>query len=270
MTILGRKLPSLLAAGAIAAGFITAGAASASAASAPDLTCAGGSFTSPTSIAGGTYHSITVSGHCAINAGNVWVQRNVTIGGGASLEGDWAGSRLTVYRDLLVKPGGDVFLGCDPVENTCMDGDGISRHTIWGNFVASGGGLVVSHDNYIGGEVAMDGGGGGFGCSNLFEGGFPPFVDFAGNYIGGDATVADLKTCWDGFSHNWVGGSVNLNDNSTTTPDGNLADGNIVIGNMSCFENAPAPHLSDGPTQIMNEVGGVARGQCAAISTGLE
>jgi len=60
---------------------------------------------------------------------------------------------------------------------------------------------------------------------------------------------------------------VRLIDNQTAIPDGNLADGNHISGNFTCLADSPAPHLSDGPVQILNVVGGSARGQCAAIST---
>jgi len=60
---------------------------------------------------------------------------------------------------------------------------------------------------------------------------------------------------------------VRLIDNQTAIPDGNLADGNHISGNFTCLDDSPAPHLSDGPVQILNVVGGSARGQCAAIST---
>jgi hypothetical protein len=84
--------------------------------------------------------------------------------------------------------------------------------------------------------------------------------------IGGSASVSGLRTCWDGFSHNVVAGNVNHTDNRTAIDDGNLIDGNHIAGSLRCFDDAPAPHLSDGPTPTMNVVGKAAQGQCAAIS----
>jgi hypothetical protein len=267
MTLLRRKLPSVLGAAVLSVAFMATGVVTAAAA--PNGTCTGGTFGSPVSIAAGTYRSLTIAGNCAVNAGNVTVQRNVTVLPGAGLNALFGGSRLTVGRNLLVGAGASLGLGCDPVELACFDNaDATSSHTVWGNLIVDHGLLVIVHDNHIAGEVAQEGGGGGGSCASLFENGPPAYVDYAGNTIGSDATVSDLRTCWDGFSHNTVGGSVNLNNNKTTIPDGNLADGNIIAHDLVCFDDSPTPHLSDGPTKIKNVVGGVARGQCAAISVG--
>jgi len=50
----------------------------------------------------------------------------------------------------------------------------------------------------------------------------PAYTDYAFNTIGGSASVTGLRTCWDGFSHNTVGGNVQLVDNQTAIEDGNL------------------------------------------------
>jgi hypothetical protein len=266
--LLRKKLPSLLGAAALAVSFMATGVMTAAAA--PNGTCTGGTFVSPTPIPGGAYRSLTIAGNCAVDDGNVIVQRNVTVLPGASLNALFASSSLTVGRDLLVKTGGSIGLGCDPVELPCFDNaDATNGDTVWGNLVVNHGRLVIVHDSHIAGEVAQKGGGGGLNCAPISEGVTAAYVDYANNTIGGDATVADLRTCWDGFSHNTVGGSVNLNDNRTFLGDGNLADGNHITHNFSCFDDSPAPHLSDTPTKIMNVVGGVARGQCAAISVGV-
>jgi len=255
-----RKLSSVLAGGALAATLVVASAATVGAAS--NETCAGGT------IASGTYRNLTVTGFCMLDGGNVTVQRNVKVTSTGALDAMFAESTLTISGNLIVDTGGLLALGCDPEESACMDNpDGTSNHSIGRNLIANGAVLMIVHDNRIGGNVEQVGGGGGFSCNELFPHGPPAFTDYANNTIGGSATVTGLRTCWDGFSHNVVGGSVRLIDNQTAIPDGNLADGNHISGNFTCLADSPAPHLSDGPVQILNVVGGSARGQCAAIST---
>jgi hypothetical protein len=254
-----RKLSSLLAGGALAATFVIAGAANVGAAA--NGTCSGGT------IASGTYGNLTVTGFCTLDGGNVTVQRNLRVTSTGALEALFSGSTLTVGGNLIVQAGGLLALGCDPEEFACFDNpDGTSTHSVAGNLVADGAVLMIVHDNHIGGNVEQEGGGGGFSCDELFPNGPPAYTDYANNTIGGSATVTGLRTCWDGFSHNIVSGSVRLIDNQTAIDDGNLADGNHISGNFTCLGDSPAPHLSDGPVQVLNVVGGTARGQCVVIS----
>ena len=256
---LRRKVSSLLAGGALAAAFVIGGATNVGAAS--NGTCAGGT------VAPGTYGNLSIKGFCTIDGGNVNVQQNVQVTSTGLLLAFFSQSTLTVGGNLIVQAGGVLALGCDPEENPCFDDpNGTSAHSVSGNLVADHAVLVVVHDSHIGGNVADEGGGRGLNCDPLFPDGPPAFTDYAANTIGGSATVTGLRTCWDGFSHNIVSGSVRLIDNQTLDPDGNLADGNHIAGNFTCLDESPDPHLSDGPVKILNVVGGTVRGQCVVIS----
>ena len=254
------KLFSLLVGGATVATLFITGATGAAASD--KATCAGGT------IAPGTYSSLTITGFCTLDGGDVTVRHNLNVASTGALDALFSESTLTVGGSLIVEEGGLLALGCDPVELACMDNpDGTSTHSVAHNLKADGAVLMIVHDNRIGGNVDQQGGGGGFSCNELFPGGPPAYTDYAFNTIGGSASVTGLRTCWDGFSHNTVGGNVQLVDNQTAIEDGNLVDGNFIRNNLSCFENVPSPHLSDGPTPMKDIVGGHARGQCAAIST---
>jgi hypothetical protein len=256
-----RKLGSLLAGGALAATFAVTAATNASAAT-TNGSCSGGT------VAAGTYGNLTITGFCMLDGGNVTVQHNVKVTSTGALDAMFSESTLTIGGNLIVDTGGLLALGCDPVESACMDNpNGTSSHSVGHNLIADGAVLMIVHDNHIGGNVEQEGGGGGFSCNVLFPNGPPAFTDYANNTIGGQASVTGLRTCWDGFSHNVVAGNVQLSDNQTAIPDGNLVDGNHIGRNLSCTADTPAPHLSDGPIQILNVVGGKASGQCAAIST---
>jgi hypothetical protein len=254
-----RKLTSLLAAVALAASLVVAGAVSVSAAN--NGTCSGGTIKSA------TYRNLTVTGFCTLDGGNVTVQNNIKVTSTGALNAIFSRSTLTIGGNLIVDTGGLLGLGCDPEELACFDNpNGTSNHSVGRNLIADGAVLMIVHDNHIGGNVEQEGGGGGFSCNPLFPNGPPAYTDYANNTIGGSATVTGLRTCWAGFSHNVVSGSVRLIDNQTAIDDGNLADGNHIGGNFTCLGDSPAPHLSDGPVKTLNVVGGVARGQCVVIS----
>ena len=256
-----RKLSYLLAAGALAASLVVAGATSTAAAARG--TCGGGT------VAPGHYESLRVTGFCTLDGkGSVSVEGNVEVTSTGVLEGVFASSRLTVEGNVLVHPGGMLALGCDPVELACFDTPTVTMSDrIGGNLIAVGAVLMVIHDDVIEGNVIQSGGGGGFSCKALFVHGPPAYTDYANDTIEGNATVSGLHTCWDGFSHNNVSGNVRLIGNHTAIPDGNLTDGNRIGGNLSCFDESPAPHLSDPFVPMKNLVEGKVRGQCVAIST---
>src|SRR5450755_1731506 len=85
------------------------GSAIGTAAAAAATTCSG-TPTTPASLAGGTYSSVTVSGVCEVNAGQVVVTGNVTVSGSsAALVATFAHnihgagtSGLTVHGNVLV------------------------------------------------------------------------------------------------------------------------------------------------------------------------
>jgi hypothetical protein len=254
------RLMGFVGAVSLSAALLVTGAGTAAAASSGS-TCSGGP------VPAGTYKSLTITGSCEVVAGDVTVEGNLKVSSTGLLNALFSGSTLTVGGNLIVQQGGLLALGCDPEELACFDNpQGTSSHSIGGNLVADGAILMIVHDNRISGNVSQEGGGGGFSCSELFPHGPPAYTDYANNVIGGAASVTGLRTCWDGFSHNVVGKSVEFSNNQTAIPDGNLADGNHIARDFSCLGDSPAPHLSDGPVKTPNVVGGVASGQCAAIS----
>jgi hypothetical protein len=257
------KLTSVLAASALAAAFMVAG--SVPAAATGSYTCPGGS------VPAGSYRNLTITGFCAVNAGDVTVANNVTVTPTGGLDGTWAGSTLTVGRNLIVESGGTVFLGCntkDPCSNDPDPGHPTlsTNHVISGSVVSTGAPFLVIHNDSIGGSVSVDGGGVTYDCSNF------AFTDFDVNTIGGNVSISGLRTCWDGFANNVVGGNVDFENNIATIvepppvgADGNLVGGNTIARNLSCSGNSPTPHLSD-ETPVPNSVGGNTSGQCVGES----
>ena len=258
-----RKLSYLFAGAALAAGLVVTGATGAAAADSSKATCSGGT------VAPGEYQSLRVTGFCTLDGnGSVTVERSVEVTSTGTLEGVFASSKLMVGGNVIVRAGGNLALGCDPVELACFDSPQVTMSDrIGGSLIAQGAVLMVVHDDVIEHNVMQTGGGGGGSCSPVFPQGPPAYTDYANNTIEGSATVSGLHTCWAGFSHNVVEGNVRLVGNHTTIPDGNLVDGNKIGGNLSCFNLVPSPHLSDAFTKTKNVVDGKARGQCAAIST---
>jgi hypothetical protein len=260
MDLFRRKIPCTMGATALAAAFFMSGVVNAAADSPPHATCSGGS------VASGTYSSLQITGLCRLDSGNVTVVGDVTVASTGGLEALFSGSDLRVGDDLVVKSGGLLALGCEPGDVPCMnDATGHTNDAIFGNLAASGAVLMVVHRDYIAGNVTQTGGGGGLNCTALFPSGPPPYTDYNDDAIAGNVTVTGLRTCWDGFLTNSVGGTVKWNDNHTLIPDGNLMSTSAIHGDLNCFGNSPAPHLSD-ITPVKNVVFGVARGQCKALA----
>jgi hypothetical protein len=274
---LSRKLLSVLGSGAVAAMFMASGVTNAAAAA--NATCNGGS------VAAGTYTSLTVTGVCFVNSGNVTVTQNLTIAPGGGVNAAFFGSNLTVGHQLLIQSGALLVLGCEPFAFPCFNDPkanqggtlGIQTNDSVGhNLVSSGATLVLVHHSTISGNVVQTGGGGGLPCVELFPNGPPPYTTYEDNTIGGNVTVTGLQTCWDGFFRNNVAGNVNWNNNVTWNghvpdnppvdgdEDGNEISGNIVQGNLNCFGNFPAAQFGDS-AGVPNTVSGATRGQCTAL-----
>jgi hypothetical protein len=244
------KLSSLLAGSALAASILVAGAAPAAAAE--RTTCSGGS------IAGGTYESLTVTGSCVIDSGDVRVRHDVTVTSTGTLDGMHAGSTLTVRHDLVVRQGGSALLGCNS-DDGC---GGTVSDRIMGKVRSTGAMFLVLHNDTIRGNVSVSGGSAAYDCSAF------AFTDFAFDRIGGNVRITGLRTCWDGLAHNSIDGNVNFDNNVTLIvepppvgADGNELGDNNIEGNLSCFGNSPTPHLSDA-VPAPNRVDGKTRGQC--------
>jgi hypothetical protein len=245
----------MTAAGLMAIGSVTAYAA-------PNVTCRGGT------VAPGAYGTLAIAGSCQINGGDVTVQHNLVIKKGAVLIAAYGGSNLNVGGGIRMGPNSVLVLGCEPTEFQCLnDPDNVSStfDTIGGNLVANAAVAVIVHHTTLNGGVSQVDGGGGLTCNPIFPNGPPPYSDYTDNTIGGDATVADLHTCWNGFFRNTVSGSVHFNNNHTVIGDGNLVGQNTIAHDLSCFHNSPKPHLSDVTPAVPNKVGGTAAGQCKAL-----
>jgi hypothetical protein len=264
MHVLHRKLPSILGGVALAAALLAIGPVTAFASG--STTCAAGS------VAAGTYSSLTISGSCTVDAGNVVVKNNLNVLRGAALQATFYGSNLTVGGDLVVHNHGVLLLGCEPFASPCSNDPNAgtggtpgvqTNHSVRGSLVAEFARMVIAHHNAIFGDVHQSLGGGGVFCdfvhpNRLF------FTTYEDNTIGGDATITDLRTCWTGFIRNSVGGTVTFSRNTTFDEDGNEIVTNRIRGDLNCVGNDPAPQFGDsGGTP--NTVFGTTRGQCKVL-----
>ena len=255
------------------------GATAASATSPSSATCTGTSA-QPGSLPGGTYASVSVTGLCAVNDGQVVVTGNVTVQSGAVLAAVFARndvggsgtSGLTVDGDITVASGGTLFLGCEAAHAPCNDDPNKNTNptlnspaTVKGNVTATDPLGVIIHLSTIGGDATQSGGGGGVNCtpSGFFSKiGSPAFSDYEDNTIGGNLRVTGLSSCWLGGLRNKVGGSVTYSDDTLADPDANEILTNQIAGNFLCSDDSPTMEYGDSHGHP-NVVGGFATGQCA-------
>jgi len=257
---------------------LVGGASVATAATPGPVTCTG-SVATPGSLAGGTYSSVTVSGVCYVNSGQVVVTGSLTVVTGAALVAQFAKdkggpgtSALTVDGNVSVGSGATLVLGCEAPEYPCLDDDpgGPTLHsadTVKGGVVATDPLGVIIHDSSIGGDATQSGGGGGKTCATPTTGIFstlesPVYSDYEDSTIGGNLRVTGLGSCWFGALRDHVAGSVTFSGNSLTDPDAMETLTNQIAGNLLCSGNSPAVHFGDSGGTA-NVVGGFATGQCA-------
>ena len=270
MKSIRRKLLGLLATAAIAAAWVVA--APGAALAADGATCQGGS------VAGGSYSSLTITGVCAVNAGNVEVRGNLTVKRGAVLAAVFSGSNLKVGRNLSVQKGAILILGCEPFAFPCANdpdaqtgGTLSASGSVGGNLTAENALAVLVHNTSIGRNLELEGGGGGVSCvpnpilTSIAGFPAPPYATFEDVSIRGSASISEWQSCWLGFFRNTVGNNVNFNENVTADPDGNEVATNTIQGNLNCEKNSPAPQIGDSGGSL-NSVAGHARGQCAALA----
>lgn len=274
---------SVMAAALLAIPVSLAAASSAGAADHAGTTCSG-------SLGAGTYSSVTVSGTCNINAGQVIVTGDVTVPAGTSLLASYAlnggvastTSGLTVDGNIIVGSGGTLVLGCKAADAACFDDPNQSSPTlsspgtVQGSIMATSPLGVIVTNSTIGGDATQSGGGGdlageGPGCftppfTGIFNsfpgGGSPVYSDYEDNTIGGNLRVTGLNTCWLGSFRNQIGGSATFSGNSTGDPDGNEFLTNQIAGNLLCTGNSPAAQYGDS-VGSPNVVGGFGTGECA-------
>lgn len=250
---------------AVAAGALLAFGAQAGVASAAptSTTCPGGS------VAAGTYSSLTITGMCLVDSGDVTVQHSLVVAPGGALGAMFGGSNLTVGQNVSVGSGGILVLGCEPEAFPCFndsqDTPTMSTHdSVGGNLTADGALMMLVHGNEIGGNVTQSGGGGGVTCDlfPLGQNGPPAYSTYEDNQIGGNATIAGVHTCWLGFIRNTVARNVNYVGNVLYDPDGNEVVTNTIDRNLNCAANDPTPQVGDSGGNP-NTVGGRSNGQCA-------
>ena len=258
------------------------------------FTCTGGN------IPAGNYRSVLVTGVCYMPAGKVVIRGDLTIAAGALLDatnpGDPAASPLLpatvlVGGNVAVGRGSVLFLGCSP-NISCPKA--FTHDRIGGDVTATGALGVVIHSTWIGGSLSLLGGGGGLvggAQSGTCLGSFttnpptpapvpalwradpalangegpgmpiPVYSDSEDNWIGGNLTVTNLKSCWIGSLRNLVQGSATYRNNAMGDPDAMEIDNNLIAENMTCYGNVPAVQFGDSGS-APNIVGDRASGEC--------
>ncbi|HWD55009.1 MAG TPA: hypothetical protein VG346_07790 [Acidimicrobiales bacterium] len=247
----------------------TAGVASAT--TPGPATCGASGDTSPTSLPGGSYTTVTVAGICFIDSGQVVTSGDVTVEPGASLiaafatDGGSGTSGISVGGNINVDTG-TLVLGCENPEFTCEDNASLnSADTVQGSIEAPNALGVLVHNSTIDGDVVETGGGGGDNCiptpAFLF-GGPPVYSDYEDNTIGGNLRVTGLTTCWFGAIRNQIGGSATFANGTFADPDASENLTNTIAGNLLCSGNSPVVEYGDS-TGSANVVSGFGAGECA-------
>ena len=249
----------------------SAGASAGDASEGGDKTCTGGS------IAPGVYSNLKITGVCTVDAGSVKVEHNVTVLSGGALVALYGGtdkvrvgSNLNVSGNVFVRTNGILFMGCEPVNQICLNdpdqkvGSYFTRDAVGGSIIAKDALAVVVHLVVVGQDVSMNGGGGGVNCSGSLPPPLsgPPYGNFEDMIIGGSLTITEWQSCWLGFVRVAIANKVTLNNNVTADPDGNEMATNSIRGDLKCAGNNPSPQIGDSAGSL-NNVFGRARGQCA-------
>ncbi|MGA2520429.1 MAG: hypothetical protein ABSG81_06380 [Acidimicrobiales bacterium] len=249
--------------------------------------CSGGN------VPAGSYGSVVITGICYMPAGNVNIWGNLTITPGALLDAVTPGDPTTgtpvvpatvsVGGNVIVQHGAVLVLGCSPNISCAAPDPGISFDNVRGNLLAFGAQAVVIHDVSFGGDVSIQGGGGGTAAESC-NAQMPPmdttpvvnlepwsedanldfipvYTDFEDNSVGGSYSVTGLTTCWLGSIRNMISGDATFTNNTMGDPDATEIGNNLVGGNLACFDNDPAPQFGDGAAPDV--VSGRAIGQCS-------
>jgi hypothetical protein len=189
-----------------------------------------GGTTCTDTLAPGTYLGVVVpdGATCIISSGPLTIVGGVTVGAGATF----------------------VFGSEDTPDVTSV---------IVGGVHATNAANVQIHFSTISGGVDIQGGSGAFG--GPFGVTWNTIED---SLINGRVSIQGYNGFWMGFIRNTVNGSVNLNDNVLTDPDGNEYVTNTINGSFNCAGNSPAPQVGDSEGSP-NHVNGRATGQCAGL-----
>ena len=249
-----RSAASIFVFGLVTAGLV--GGASPAGADPTAAVCSGGSLSSPPTslapIASGTYSSLTVTGDCIIpDTAKVVVHGPVIVAPGAALD-DYTEAVFHVDGDVRVGNGAIVLLGCN-----FFDCEAPSDTRIHGSVLADAPLTMDIDGAVIDGDVISHGGGPG------------PSVDphsvvanfaFKDNIVGGNVSLTGWSGWWLGVLRNQVAGDVTVSRIAGTDPDALEVSENVIGGDMTCRDNAPAIQFGEGGTP--NIVDGGARGQC--------
>jgi len=233
----------------------------------------------------GSYDSMIVTGVCYMPTGNVNIKGDLKIAPGALLDavspgdptsGPVVPATVVVGGNVTVGSGAVLLLGCSPNTSCGPPNPGISFDRVQGNLTATGALGVVVHSASIGGDLSLNGGGGGTdtcvdipplwlsdpGLANGEGPGMPVpvYSDVEDSSIGGDLTVANLTSCWLGSLRNQISGDASFKNNVFGDPDATEIGNNLINGDLACFGNNPAPQFGDGAAPDL--VGGDGSGQC--------
>jgi hypothetical protein len=229
-------------------------------------TCSGGS------IAAGSYKSLTITGPCALDAGNVTVAQNVTVAPHGELIAAFGGSDIHIGGNLTVQSNGVLILGCEPEAFVCVNdpdqetGTLMTHDSVGLNLITQNALAVIVHASTFGLNTVVQGGGGGVTCDSTIPNvpGPPAYIDFEDNTIGGNSIVQGVHSCWAGYIRNHVARNVIYQGNMFADPDASELTTNHVGGNMICLGNSPQVQFGDS-SGSPNIVGGQAIGECKNV-----
>jgi hypothetical protein len=283
----------LVMATALFTGVMTTGAtllatSSAGAAGPASYTCSGGTPFSPTMIPAGTYHSVTVTGDCAMQ-GTYTITGGLTVASGAELDaavffgfygyGAPCDVFVTVSGGISVQSGGVLYLGNASDTGGCPN----SNDVVNGGLRSSGGDTIVVHGTTINGGFSANGGGGARGCAPTGSTPFGSYTNIESSQVNGLTSVSNLNTCWIGIIGSQLNGGLQINNNETSDTDAIEAGLNSIHGGMACAGNFlspavppdtnPADHAPNGSVTnffdgfgpFPNTVTGAETGQCAGL-----
>ncbi len=174
-------------------------------------------------------------------------------------------------RNIFVKPGGTLILGCEAAHSPCLDDPhpkrpSLNSHsTVFGSIVGNHALGIVVHNSSIEHSIDQSRGGGGTTCKprgvfkHLHS---PAFSDYEDSFIRGTLVVRHLHTCWLGVIRNFVASSVTVSSNRMADPDATEIVTNIVLRNLICFNNKPKAQFGDSHGRP-NRVGRHALFECS-------
>ncbi len=231
-----------------------------------------GSFHKPGHLVG-RYWNVVVRGTCVVDRGPALVQRNIWVGKNSNLIAAFGRhhSRLIVKRDIFVKPGGTLILGCEAKHSPCVDDPHPkrpslnSRSVVFGSIIGNRALGIVVHNSAILHSVYQARGGGGTTCKphGVFKHlGSPVFSDYEDSFIRGTLVIRKVHSCWLGVIRNFVAGSVIVSENRMADPDANEVVTNVVLRNLVCFRNDPKVQFGDSHGKP-NKVGRHALFECS-------